>query len=101
MLKNWLKFFGITNESVNFVIPDYAMSAGTLFAFSGDKIYMDYSSSLGPIDPKFIMELILSRLWGYLGQVGKTIRKSAEGKLPEVDVLIIKGQDLALLNKYK
>lgn len=77
------------------------MSAGTLFAFSGDKIYMDYSSSLGPIDPKFIMELILSRLWGYLGQVGKTIRKSAEGKLPEVDVLIIKGQDLALLNKYK
>ena len=39
-------------ESVNFVIPDYAMSAGTLFALSGDEIHMDYSSSLGPIDPQ-------------------------------------------------
>lgn len=87
-------------DSVNFVIPDYAISAGTLFALSGDKLYMDYSSSIGPIDPQVYNGTWVSAL-GYLGQVGKMIRKSAEGKLPEVDVLMIKGQDLALLNKYE
>ena len=37
---------------VYFVVPDFAMSAGTIFCMSGNKIYMDYSSSLGPIDPQ-------------------------------------------------
>ena len=27
------------------------MSAGTIWCMSADKIFMDYSSSLGPIDP--------------------------------------------------
>ena len=39
-------------QSVSFVIPDYAYSAGTVLALSGDKIYMDYYSILGPIDPQ-------------------------------------------------
>nr|DAL65714.1 MAG TPA_asm: periplasmic serine protease [Caudoviricetes sp.] len=39
-------------KNVNFIVPDEAMSAGTVFCLSGDKIYMDYSSSLGPIDPQ-------------------------------------------------
>ena len=39
-------------KEVYFVVPDYAMSAGTIFCMSGDKIFMDYSSSLGPIDPQ-------------------------------------------------
>lgn len=39
-------------QKVYFVVPDYAMSAGTIFCMSGEKIYMDYSSSLGPIDPQ-------------------------------------------------
>ncbi len=39
-------------ESVYFVVPDLAMSAGTILCMSADKIYMDYSSSLGPIDPQ-------------------------------------------------
>ena len=87
-------------ESVNFVIPDYAMSSGTLFALLGDKIYMDYSSSLDPIDPQVHTRTWVSAL-GYLDQVEKIIQKSAEGKLTEVDVLMIKGQDLALLNEYE
>ena len=32
---------------VDFVIPDRAMSAGTVLAMSGDAIYMDYFSCLG------------------------------------------------------
>ncbi len=39
-------------KKVDFVIPDLALSAGTVFCLSGDEIYMDYSSSLGPIDPQ-------------------------------------------------
>lgn len=88
-------------DSVNFVIPDYAMSAGTLFALSGDKIYMDYSSSLGPVDPQVHNGTEWVPALGYLDQVEKMIQKSNEKKLTEVDLLMIKGQDLALLNKYE
>lgn len=77
------------------------MSAGTLFALSGDKIYMDYSSSLGPIDPQIYNGNNLISALGYLDQMEKMIQKSNEGKLTEVDELMIKGQDLALLNKYE
>lgn len=39
-------------KTVSFVIPDYAYSAGTVLALSGDEIHMDYYSILGPIDPQ-------------------------------------------------
>ena len=41
-------------DQVSFVIPNYAYSAGTVLALSGDKIYMDYYSVLGPIDPQYL-----------------------------------------------
>ena len=37
-------------DKVSIVIPNYAFSAGTILALSGDKIYMNYFSVLGPID---------------------------------------------------
>lgn len=40
------------NEVV-FIVPNYAYSAGTVLVLSGDEIYMDYYSVLGPIDPQF------------------------------------------------
>lgn len=39
-------------KRVSFIIPDYAYSAGTVLALSGDDILMDYYSILGPIDPQ-------------------------------------------------
>lgn len=39
-------------DEVVFVIPSFAYSAGTVLVLSGDKIYMDYYSVLGPIDPQ-------------------------------------------------
>ncbi len=39
-------------KHVSFIIPNYAYSAGTVLALSGDRIYMDYYSILGPIDPQ-------------------------------------------------
>lgn len=39
-------------HEVVFVIPNCAYSAGTVLALSGDELYMDYYSVLGPIDPQ-------------------------------------------------
>lgn len=39
-------------ERVNFILLNMAMSAGTIFALSGDDIIMDSSSYIGPIDPQ-------------------------------------------------
>ena len=35
-------------KEVCFIIPDKAMSAGTVFVMAGDHIYMNYNSCLGP-----------------------------------------------------
>lgn len=37
-------------KNIYVVVPDWAMSTGTLMALGGDVIYMFYSSSLGPLD---------------------------------------------------
>lgn len=39
-------------KNVNFIIPNMAMSAGTIFAMSGNDIIMTSRSYIGPIDPQ-------------------------------------------------
>ena len=39
-------------SNVEFVVPNFAMSAGAVLVMSGDAIHMDYFSTLDPIDPK-------------------------------------------------
>jgi hypothetical protein len=46
------KHYGV----VEYVIPNYAYSAGTILVLSGDELYMDYYSVLGPIDPQIDMD---------------------------------------------
>lgn len=41
-------------ESVAFIVPGAAMSAGTIMAMSGDEILLDPNSSLGPIDAQVV-----------------------------------------------
>jgi len=92
-------------KEVYFIVPDSAMSAGTIFCMSGDKIYMDYSSSLGPIDPQVLIskdgrDQYVPAL-GYLDQVEKLIEKSREGSLTPAEFAILQNQDLALLRRYE
>lgn len=89
-------------QTVDFVIPDYAYSAGTIFCMSGDNIYMDYFSVLGPIDPqvqnkegKWVAAL------GYLDKVNDAIAKSKTGELTQAEFLWIKDLDLAELRSYE
>jgi hypothetical protein len=88
-------------EEVYFVVPDYAMSAGTIFCMSGNKIFMDYSSSLGPIDPQVFTGKDYTSALGYLDQVDKMIKRSAQGKLTDAELVMLQALDLAVLSSYE
>jgi hypothetical protein len=90
-------------QLVYFVIPVAAMSAGTIFSMSGDKIYMDYSSSLGPIDPqvpdregRFLIPAL-----GHIDMVNQIIKKSADNQITPVEFEWVMRQDFAMLRFYE
>lgn len=98
------KFVAIVRQhydEVYFVVPDFAMSAGTIFCMSGDKIYMDYSSSLGPIDPQVWNGKAYVPALGYLDKVESLLEKAANGNLSNAEFLILQSQDLAMLSRYE
>ncbi len=88
-------------KEVCFVVPDFAMSAGTIFCMSGDKIYMDYASSLGPIDPQVYNGKNWVPALGYLDKAKEFIKKSEENRLTQAEFLILKEMDLAELRGYE
>jgi membrane-bound ClpP family serine protease len=64
-----------------FVIPDRAMSEGTVFAMAGDKIFMNYFSCLGPIDPQIQKDGKLVPTLAYLVQYKRQCVKAEAGAL--------------------
>lgn len=86
---------------VYFVVPDFAMSAGTILCMSGDRIYMDYSSSLGPIDPQVYNGKEWVPALGYLDKVEELIKKAEEQQISDAELLILQSQDLATLSRYE
>jgi serine dehydrogenase proteinase len=91
-------------DRVEFVIPDFAMSAGTVLAMSGDVIYMDYYSILGPIDPQMKRpdgEGYIPAL-GYIEQYERLIEKSQKGILTTAEMAILLQKfDMAELASYE
>jgi len=88
-------------KDVTFIVPDFAMSAGTIFCMSGNRIYMDYSSSLGPIDPQVWNGTQWVPALGYLDKVEEMLAKAAAGTLTNAEFLILQSQDLAMLSRYE
>jgi hypothetical protein len=92
-------------KEVWFFVPDYAMSAGTIFCLSGDKIFMDYSSSLGPIDPQVQIMQDGRTVWvpalGALEQFERLIEKSFNGNLSPAEFALLQNQNLAVLSSYE
>jgi hypothetical protein len=86
---------------VYFVVPDFAMSAGTILCMSGDKIYMDYSSSLGPIDPQVYNGKEWVPALGYLDRVEELLKKARTQQISRAELLILLSQDLAKLSRYE
>lgn len=89
-------------EEVTFIIPDRAMSAGTIFAMSGDSIMMDYFSRLGPIDPQVInKEGKLVPALSYLVQYQKLLEKDVRGELTTAEFALVSKLDLAELHQFE
>ena len=83
-------------SEVNFIVPDYAYSAGTIWCMSGDNIYMNYYSSLGPIDPQVqSKDGKLVAALGYLDKINELLEKAKINKLSQAEFLILKDFDLA------
>lgn len=77
-------------REVDYIIPGYAYSAGTVLVLSGDNIYMDYYSILGPIDPqiegedgKFVPGM------GYLYMYNELVEKSRDDKITPAELLFL------------
>ena len=68
-------------EEVTVVVPDRAMSAGTIFALSADRIMMDHLSCLGSIDPQIEREGKLVPALSYLNQFERLNEKAQNGQL--------------------
>lgn len=91
-------------KEVSFLIPNFAMSAGTVLVMSGDVIYMDYYSILGPIDPqvrnregRFVPAL------GYLEKYEQLVAKSrTKAGLTQAELaLFVQNFDLAELHRFE
>jgi len=88
-------------REVFFVVPDIAMSAGTILCMSGNRIYMDYSSSLGPIDPQVFNGQQWVPALGYLDKVDQLLEKARANQLTNAEFLILQSLDLAILSRYE
>ena len=100
--ERYVSIFRHFYSEVNFLIPDYAFSAGTILTMSGDNIYMDYLSVLGPIDPQvrtkdghYVAAL------GYLDKINALLRRARNNTLSNAEFLILKDFDLADLRSYE
>ncbi len=88
-------------SEVKFIIPDQAMSAGTVLAMSGDEIWMDYHSCLGPIDPQVERDGRLEPALSYLAQYERLIEKSRQETLSTAELVLLSKLDLAELHRYE
>ena len=87
---------------IEFVVPNFAYSAGTILAMSGDAIHMDYYSRLGPIDPQVETQGKPVPALGYLEMYDRLIDKAESGKITAAEVhLLINGFDQAELYQYE
>ena len=87
-------------SEVKFIIPDKAMSAGTVLAMSGDDILMDYHSCLGPIDPQLEKDGRLVPALSYLSQFEALIERSHDETLSTAEVVLLQKLDLAELHQF-
>jgi hypothetical protein len=90
-------------RQVVFIIPNFAYSAGTVLALSGDIIYMDYFSVLGPIDPQLQMpDGQMVTMLGYLAKYDELVGKSREHTLTSAELTyLVKNFDPGKLYQYE
>jgi hypothetical protein len=88
-------------EDVAFIVPDRAMSAGTIFCMSGDHILMDYFSRLGPIDPQIWKDDHFEPAMSYIIQYERLLQKDRDKKLTSAEFVLLQKFNLAELHQYE
>lgn len=96
-----VRVFRQNYQEVRFLVPDRALSAGTILALSGDAILMDYHSVLGPIDPQVERDGKLVPALSYLAQFERLIQKANAGNLSTAEVVLLQKLDLAELHQFE
>ncbi len=88
-------------DEVVFIVPNRAMSAGTLFVMSGDRILMDFFSCLGPIDPQIEEDGKLVPALAYLNQFERLNEKAQQGNLTSAEYALLSKLDLGELYQFE
>ena len=88
-------------NEVDFLIPDRAMSAGTIFAMAGDRIFMGYFSGLGPIDPQVEKDGRFFPALGYLTQYERLCKKAETSELNTAELALLDKLDLGELYQFE
>ena len=88
-------------DEVDFLIPDRAMSAGTVFVMAGDRIFMGYFSCLGPIDPQIVKDGKLVPALAYLNQYQRLHAKAEEGQLNTTELVLLNKLDPGELYQFE
>lgn len=87
---------------VDYLIPNHAMSAGTILAMSGDAIHMDYHSVLGPIDPQVESQDGKNvPALGYLVRYEELLDKANKGKISTAEMGVLLNFDQGNLYSYQ
>ena len=88
---------------VDFLIPSHAMSAGTILAMSGNSIWMDYYSVLGPIDPQVPSQdgRRLIPAVGFLIKYEELLQKANSGAAGAAELEILLGFNQGELYSYE
>ena len=89
-------------KRVHFLIRDHAYSAGTIITMSGDEIFMNYYSVLGPIDPQVKAH---NGKWvsamNYLDKIDELLEKVRKNEITSPEFLAVKEFDLGELKAYE
>jgi len=88
-------------KEVIFIVPDKAMSAGTVFAMSGDRILMNYFSVLGPIDPQVYKDGRFIPALSYLDMYDELLQRSANKTITTAEFGMLDKFDLGELHTFQ
>ena len=88
-------------NEVYFIVPNQAMSAGTVFVMAGDQIFMNYFSCLGPIDPQIEKDGKFVPAMSYLNQYQRFYEKAESGQLNSAELILLNNFDAGELYQFE
>lgn len=88
-------------NEVDFLVPDRAMSAGTVLVMAGDKIFMNYFSCLGPIDPQIQKDGKFVPAMSYLNQYQRFFERAESGQLNMAELILLNNFDPGELYQFE